>query len=540
MQLEHQPATGTVTGALGGLFDGPLDPVVTAAQMRAIEGQLFAAGMPVAALMEKVASRIAVWIVRHFPLSRYPRVAVVAGPGHNGGDALVVARELAAQGYQVQVHSPISRLKPLTADHLKYIDYLGIPVAETVADLGPCDLLIEGLFGFGLERPIEGAIADLVSAIHDLDCPVVSIDLPSGLHTDSGAVLGTAVRATHTLCLGLWKRAFCQAGALAYLGQSHLIDFGIPPQAIAAELGPLPLVRRATLTTVRAKLPLPRLPDTHKYRVGQLLLVAGSRAYGGAALLTALGARASGVGMLTLAVPESLRLMVVAQLPEALVVGCPETNSGAIARLPDDLDLSRYDAIACGPGLSRQALPAVEAVLGSEAPLLLDADGLNLLAELGGGEALADRQSPTVLTPHRGEFKRLFPDPLTASEDAGAAAVAAARQSGAVVLLKGACTAIAHPDGTLWYVPESTPALARGGSGDLLTGLIGGLLAQTESSSREKSRATSLDLALDAALVGAWWHGVAARAAACDRTVLGVDGPQLAQYLNPVLAQVLA
>jgi ADP-dependent NAD(P)H-hydrate dehydratase / NAD(P)H-hydrate epimerase len=282
---------------------------------------------------------------------------------------------------------------------------------------------------------------------------------------------------------------------------------------------------------VRAKLPLPRQPDTHKYRVGQLLLVAGSRPYAGAALLTALGARASGVGMLTLAVPESLRLTVVAQMPEALVVGCPETDDGAIARLPDDLDLSRYDAIACGPGLSRQAMPAVQAVLNSAAPLLLDADGLNLLAEMGCIDPLASRAAPTVLTPHQGEFKRLFPDLLDASDDAGAAAVAAASQSGAVVLLKGACTAIAHPNGALWYVPESTPALARGGSGDLLTGLIGGLLAQGEASP---------DAAVDAALVGAWWHGQAARAAAAERTVLGVDGPQLAQYLNPVLAQVLA
>ncbi|PSR19056.1 bifunctional ADP-dependent NAD(P)H-hydrate dehydratase/NAD(P)H-hydrate epimerase [filamentous cyanobacterium CCP3] len=536
MKFDQRPAAATIDGAWGGLSGRSLDRVVSAEQMRAIEGQLFEAGMPVAALMEKVAGRIAAWVIQHFPRQRYPRVAAIAGPGHNGGDALVVARELAAQGYGVQVYSPISRLKPLTADHLRYIDYLGIAIAETVTALEPCDLLLDGLFGFGLERPIEGAIAEVVAAINGLDCPVVSIDLPSGLHTDTGAVLGTAVKATHTLCLGLWKRAFCQDGALAYLGQSHLIDFDIPSATVAAELEALPPVRRATLTTVRGKLPLPRPPATHKYRVGHLLLVAGSRSYAGAALLTALGARASGVGMLTLAVPESLRLMVVTQIPEALVVGCPETDGGAIARLPDDLDLSRYDAIACGPGLSRQAMAAVEAVLDSDAPLLLDADGLNLLSERGCTDTLASRVAPTVLTPHRGEFKRLFPDQLAASDDAGAAAVAAACQSGAVVLLKGACTAIAHPSGELWYVPESTPALARGGSGDVLTGLVGGLLAQTESD----TAGDRLELARDAALAGAWWHGQAARAAAGDRTVLGVDGTQLAQYLNPVLAQVLA
>lgn len=512
------------------------DRIVTAEQMRAIEGRLFEAGMPVAALMEKVAGRIADWVVAQFPLQRYPRIAVVAGPGHNGGDALVVARELAAQGYRVQVCSPAERLKPLTADHLRFTEYLGIPVVRAIAGLASCDVLVDGLFGFGLERSVEGAMADAVAAINAADCPVVSIDLPSGLHTDTGEVLGTAVQATHTLCLGLWKRAFCQEGALAHLGQPRLIGFDIPPQAIAAVLESAPSVRRATLAIIREKLPLPRQPNTHKYRVGHLLLVAGSRPYAGAALLTALGARASGVGMLTLAVPESLRLTVVAQIPEALVVGCPETEEGAIAHLPDSLDLSRYSAIACGPGLSRQATEPVQAVLQSPTPLLLDADGLNVLVDLGTIETLKQRQSPTVLTPHRGEFKRLFPELLENSGDSGAAAQQAAAQSGAVVLLKGACTAIAHPNGTLWYVPESTPALARGGSGDVLTGLIGGLLAQNLASDADNS----LNSLLDAALVGAWWHGQGARAAARDRTELGVDGTQLAQYLNPVLAQVLA
>ncbi|MBD1872724.1 NAD(P)H-hydrate dehydratase [Nodosilinea sp. FACHB-131] len=512
------------------------DRIVTAEQMRAIEGRLFDAGMPVAALMEKVAGRIVAWVVAQFPLQRYAQIAVVAGPGHNGGDALVVARELAAQGYRVQVCSPAERLKPLTADHLRFIEYLGIPVVKAIAELAPCDLLIDGLFGFGLERPVDGAMADAVAAINAANCPVVSIDLPSGLNTDTGKALGIAVQATYTLCLGLWKRAFCQEGALAYLGQPHLIDFDIPPAAIAAVLAALPDVRRVTLPAIRQRLPLPRQPNTHKYRVGHLLLVAGSRSYAGAALLTALGARASGVGMLTLAVPESLRLMVVAQIPEALVVGCPETATGAIARLPDTLDLSRYSAIACGPGLSRQATEPVQAVLQSSTPLLLDADGLNLLADLSAIDALVKRQSPTVLTPHWGEFKRLFPELLKNSEDGGAAAQQAAAQSGAVVLLKGACTAIAHPDGTLWYVPESTPALARGGSGDVLTGLIGGLLAQAMAADAD----SSLNAALDAALVGAWWHGQGARAAARERTELGVDGTQLVQYLNPVLAQVLA
>jgi hydroxyethylthiazole kinase-like uncharacterized protein yjeF len=514
--------------------------VVTAAQMQAIEAQVFAAGMPVAALMEKVAGLITRWLVETYPSQTHPRVGILAGPGHNGGDALVVARELHGRGYGVRICSPFSRHKPLTADHLRYAQHLGLPVGSTLASLGDVEVLVDGLFGFGLERPITGDLAQLVAAVNDYPSPVVSIDLPSGLHTDSGEVLGTAIQATHTLCLGLWKRAFCQDAALGYVGQAHRLDWDIPDTAIAPELGANPQVRRITKAAVVQRLPLPRRPDTHKYRVGQLLLVAGSRSYGGAALLSGLGARGSGVGMVTLAVPESLRLMAVAQLPEALVIGCPETDDGAIAHLPDDLDLSRYDAIALGPGLSKAAGLALDAALASPTPLVLDADGLNLLAEGDRVHTLAQRSAPTLLTPHIGEFKRLFPRGLDDAMDTGEAAQAAAAQSQAVVLLKGACTAIAAPDGQLWYGPPSTPALARGGSGDVLTGLVGGLLAQYQAKAKQTGEPAALDHALNAAIVATWWHAQAGTQAAQARTQLGVYPTQLASYLPTTLAQELA
>ena len=501
------------------------DLVVTAAQMGAIEAQIFADGMPVAALMEKVGGLITAWIEAHFPAQGWPRVGVLVGPGHNGGDALVVARELSCRGYGVEVIDPCDRHKDLTAAHRRYVQSLGIPLRPDLP--GPGDpqpsFWVDGLFGFGLEQPLTGSLADLVNRLNAQPQPVISIDIPSGLHTDSGAVLGTAVRASHSLCLGLWKRAFCQDQALAYLGQRHRIDFQIPAAAIAAGLGETPPVYRLTAAAARARLPLPRPPATHKYQVGHLLLVAGSRQYGGAALLAGLGARASGVGMITLAVSESLRLTVLAQLPEALVVGCGETPTGAIAALPDHLDLGRYQAIAWGPGLSTDATALVEPLLASPTPLLIDADGLNLLAPLGAAAVLARRSAPTLITPHPGEFRRLFPGLWSAAPDPGEAAQDAAAESGAVVLLKGACTAIAHPDRRLWFNPDSTPALARGGSGDLLTGLAGGLLAQGMA---------DLEATLDAALAATWWHGTAARRLAQRRTVLGVDGLQLAAALG--------
>lgn len=507
--------------------------LVTAAEMQGIEQRLFEAGMPVAALMEKVGQRLTAQFCLDYPRSQFGRVTVLVGTGHNGGDGLVVARELHHRGYQVRLIRPISKLKPLTAQHYQYAQHLGLETVTPELGLRDCDWVIDGLFGFGLGRPLEGAIAALVNQINDSALPVASLDVPSGIETDSGQVLGTAIRAQRTYCLGLWKRAFCQDRALDYCGQARLIDFDLPIADITAVLGDAPSVTRLTPELASMALPLSRPANTYKYRVGQLLIVAGSRQYAGAAILTGLGARASGVGMVTLAVPEGLRLAVLGQLPEALVVGCPETETGAIAALPPDLNLSRYDAIVLGPGLSRGGASLVRQSLSWEAPLLLDADGLTLLAQQNPVQSLGHRPAPTLLTPHVGEFNRLFPELLDHHADSAAAAQAAAQQSGAVVLLKGACTVVANSGGQVWINPDSTPALARGGSGDVLSGLIGGLMAQGGGRSEP-----TLDPGVEAAIAGVWWHAMAARNAAQAHTVLGVDPLTLAGKLTSALAEL--
>jgi ADP-dependent NAD(P)H-hydrate dehydratase / NAD(P)H-hydrate epimerase len=251
----------------------------------------------------------------------------------------------------------------------------------------------------------------------------------------------------------------------------------------------------------------------------------------GAALLAGTAARASGVWMLSIAVPESLRLLLISHLPDALIIGCPETETGAIAHLPQSYPFDRYDAIACGCGLTIQASAAVEQVLASDRPLVLDADGLNIVAShpSGAAETLRDRSAPTILTPHWGEFKRLFPD-LASESDRFNVVQAAAQHSQAIVLLKGARIIIAHPQGQLWLNPDSTPALARGGSGDILTGLLGGLLAQGI------RRDTAVEAIVQSA---AWWHSQAGILAAQSRTELGVDAATLSEYLVPALAQAM-
>jgi hydroxyethylthiazole kinase-like uncharacterized protein yjeF len=503
--------------------------IATAAQMQAIENLIFQAGMPVAALMEKVALQITQRLTELYPAQSYGRIGVLVGSGHNGGDALVVARELHHQGRQVKIYTPFTKSKPLTRVHGCYAKSLDIPFGSWES-LQDCDLIIDGIFGFGLEREVVGDVAIAINTINNWQIPVLSIDLPSGIHTDRGDVMGTAIRATHTFCLGLWKRGLLTEVATPYVGQLERIVFDIPEKFVLQILGSQHSLWRIDPEAVlRDRLPIKRSAIAHKYEIGHLLLVVGSQKYGGAALLAAMGAKATGIGMLSIAVPNSLKPIILAQVPDALIIGCPETASGAIASLPN-LDLQKYQAIACGCGLSLDAGQVVEQMLNCDRPLVLDADGLNALAAMGKArimEKLSHRHSSIILTPHWGEFCRLFPE-LRAVERLEALQTAV-NQTQATILLKGARTAIAFPQdikvasgSQIWINPESTPALARGGSGDVLAGMIGGMLAQGIAAS-------------DVAIAATVWHSQAALWLASQRTEMGVDPVTLAQSLLPFL-----
>lgn len=494
--------------------------IVTAAQMQQIEAEIFARGMPIPALMEKAALLVANGVQKLYPLNQYLQVGVLIGPGHNGGDGLVVARELHLAGYQVRLYSPFNQTKDLTSQHWRYVqELLNIAIAAKLEDLQHTDLLIDAWFGFGLTRTLGGELAKEVEIINQWSQPVVCIDLPSGIHTDTGEVLGTAIQATHTFCLGLWKQAFFQDQALPYLGKTTLIDFGIPPQVISKVLGDIPKVWQLAANTAKEYLSQKRPILTHKYQQGHLLLICGSQSYGGAAILSGLGARATGVGMLSLAVPESLKPLVLNHLPEAIVIPCPETPSGAIASLPVNLD--KYQAIACGPGLTVAVPSLVESLLEVDFPLILDADALNIIAQEKLINTLSQRQSPTIMTPHLGEFKRLFPEIEHPEADRITAVRRASQLSNSIVLLKGTTTAIASPHQEVYLNGESTPALARGGSGDVLTGLLGGLIAQNPTYSQLEKLVA----------IGACWHSQGGIKAAAVKTELGVDPVTLSEYL---------
>ncbi len=517
--------------------------LVTTEQMQRVESLLFASGMPVEALMEKVGLALSSAIDRLFPWQSFRHVGILVGPGHNGGDGLVVARELLLASREVAVYTPATLSKPLTRRHCQYFVSLGGQVFSDFSLLPKVDVWIDGLFGFGLARPVTGVYADAIQSVNASGVPIAALDLPSGMDTDTGTILGTAIRATHTFCLGLWKRGLWQDCALEYLGKVERIDFGIQHQQIQTALGfsasqtsatapektddPTTTsvekigsisVDRSEITLLlddeaRAGLPLKRPVLSHKYTVGSTLVIAGSLQYSGAVHLTALGARASGTGMLTLAVPSGLRATLVPDFPEALIVDCPEDTKGNLSALK--IDLARYQSVVFGPGLG-QFNPQIlrQVIVNASGILILDADGLNQLA--GNLDWLSERPGATILTPHPGEFRRLFPDIDLA--DRFDAARDAAQRTGAWILLKGARTVISSPSGRLWVNPVGSAALARGGSGDVLAGLIGGLAAQT----RDAQPAT---------LAGVWWHAQTGAYLAKKRTVLGVPPQVLAEEL---------
>ncbi len=480
--------------------------------MAELENVLFRSGLPVEALMEKAALAVSERLRADPP----DAALVLVGPGHNGGDGLVVARELHLAGVPVRIWSPFARHKPLTAAHLRHAHWLGIPVLEGNPDPGDPALWIDALFGIGASRAPEDAI-EAVLGERERRRPghLVAIDAPTGLCADSGRPLGRlAARARRTLCLGLVKRGLVQDEALRWVGQLERIDLGLGGPLLATLPAETPLL----LTAEDApEAPWPDLdPSAAKYQRGRLLVVAGSPRFRGAAHLALSGASASGCGSLRCAAPASLAEALWCVHPHVVVETPLGTNAHgglALADLPENW-LERLDAVLIGPGLGPEdpRAGAAEAerwrqLRAFRGLVVLDADGLNRLAaqEHSGADPvpwLRAREGPTWLTPHRGEFARLFPEwkPLPALE----AAAGAARASGACVLLKGARSVIAAPDGRRWQLGAASPGVARAGLGDVLAGYAAGRGAMAMAAGMTAAAPTDKGaIDLDAALLAA-------------------------------------
>ena len=472
--------------------------LVSGSQMAALEQQLFSSGLPVEALMEKAALAIARALLQHEQATLHrDGVLVLVGPGHNGGDGLVVARELHLAGVPVRIWSPFTDHKPLTASHLRHVQWLGVPRLEQPPDPNTAELWIDGLFGIGQHRPLDPPLEQLFDSRNRARAGrLVALDVPSGLCSDQGTCLGrSAARARRTYCLGLLKQGLLQDTALAWVGRLHRLDLGLP----AALLAGLPVDQPLALAPADlASAPWPLLdPAAAKYERGRLLVVAGSQRYRGAALLALAGAEASGCGSIRAALPHGLADHLWIRQPQVVVsqtLTCTDSGHLKLDQLPPEA-LERLDAVLLGPGVGPAQAGSDRATwqMLQQFPglLVLDADGLNRLsqAQAGASSWLRGRQGPSWITPHRQEFNRLFPrlQGLPALE----AAVAAAQLCGASVLLKGARSVIASPEGHQWQLLKAAPEAAQTGLGDVLAGYAAGLGAMAMATAEDQFSGTS-------------------------------------------------
>jgi hydroxyethylthiazole kinase-like uncharacterized protein yjeF len=413
------------------------------------------------------------------------RVVVVCGAGNNGGDGYVAARLLRGAGRDARVLAlvPAERLSPDARAVREQAQRAGVPIDEAGelggVDAGVGDVVVDAIFGTGLARAPEAAFAGAIARIEAArvaGARVVAVDVPSGLSADTGRPLGPCVRADRTVTFGFQKRGLVLFPGAAFAGEVSVADIGIPPEAarrvpVGCEL----------VSDVEARLLVPpRAPDAHKGDAGRLLVVAGSPGKTGAAHLALLGALRGGTGLVTLAARAEVLPFALAGRPEAMSATLPGDGPLGRADLQALLALAKEaDALAIGPGLfrGRETAELLLALLArARKPAIVDADGLNALAEASG--ALAELGVPLVLTPHPGEMARLCGVSVAEVQaDRIGLAAAKARAWGATVVLKGARTVVADPEGAPAVIVTGNAGLASGGTGDVLAGLCGALLA---------------------------------------------------------------
>lgn len=421
------------------------------------------------------------------------KALVVAGPGNNGGDGFVAARHLYNRGAKVEIFltSPPESYRGDAAVNLQIVAAMGIPYKifdeNTVEALREAaeraDLIIDALFGTGFRGAPREPIATLIEVINNSGKPVLAVDLPSGLEADTGRVAGASIKARCTVTMGMPKVGLYLHPGAEYAGRVIVGDISFPPELRDEKSGEFTLLDRQTVAEYLPQ----RHPTHHKGNYGHVLVIGGSRGYTGAAVLAANAALRSGAGLVTAVVPASLYQITAAKLTEAMTFPAPDADGGFSASALNALGelLSRVNVLAVGPGLGQHPETAafLNELLSSVAlPAVIDADALNLLAKdkaLLVDPRYRELRRKWVLTPHPGEMARLLgTDISSVQDDRPGNACQASQEWGVTVVLKGARTVIAAPDGKILINPTGNPGLATGGTGDVLTGLIAGLLAQ--------------------------------------------------------------
>jgi NAD(P)H-hydrate epimerase len=497
---------------------------VTPSEMADYDRQTIARGTPGDQLMERAGRFAANLAMRMVPAER-SRIEVWAGPGNNGGDGFVLARHMAAAGYEVVVVLAATDYEKLSKDCLRNLTrfrdaggtILGMNRLEDLEDSRPA-LAVDAMLGTGFHGKLRGSIGACVNILGHRNCPVLALDTPTGVNGATGGVDPMAPRADVTVCFAAPKKGLLVPPGCGRAGAIFVAPIGVTvpgtPDRVALDL-------QGTREL------LPEVPvDAHKGTNGRLLLLGGAESMPGAPQLMALGALRSGAGLAHLCVPYPAAPAVSGRIPEAL---CSYFLPGDVTSLPDP---EGFQAAAIGPGMGAEepTEKVVSYILRNwRIPLVLDADALNVLG--GHLESLADYPAPCILTPHPGELRRLTNvddgsgSPVERLESRWDAAGLLARRLGVTVLLKGRPTMVSAPAGGRTLVPSGGRALATGGSGDVLTGMIGSLLAQ----GLEPDRAAS---------AGAYLHGLSGEILAAETSFRSVLPSEVAAGLGRALTLV--
>lgn len=521
--------------------------LVTAAEMRAMDHEaIHTHGISSQTLMENAGRGVADLILETFHDLEDARVVVLAGKGNNGGDGFITARHLKRSELRPLVILVGAKPDELRGDaswaYRQWVDASGetssvLTAAEWEAmtdELEGADLIVDALLGTGAQGPLEGLFASVVESLEDLPAPIIAVDIPTGVNADTGAVAGPCVHADLTVTFALPKLGHLLYPGRGVTGPLHWVDIGIPAEVLDAGDG-----RRAYAmesTDVLLRLP-DRHPEMHKGDRGRLLIVGGSAGLTGAVALAANAAVRAGAGLVTAGVPLSLHDILETKLTEAMTLPLPELEVRSLSR--DAFDTialyqpGRLTAMAVGPGMGRH--PSTQKLtrrLVSELdlPMVLDADGLHAYAGQPDLLRMKESRSRLVITPHVGEFAALTgesPDAILA--DRLGMAARWAERLGVVVVLKGAPTVIGDPDsGTVYVNTTGSESLATGGTGDVLTGMIAGFMAQGVE-------------ALDAAILAVYLHGYTADYIGEDwGSGFGLRASDLVDYLPLALGWMIS
>ncbi|MGC9967439.1 MAG: NAD(P)H-hydrate dehydratase [Syntrophobacteraceae bacterium] len=486
--------------------------VLSAKEMAGLDAKTIGeVGIPGIVLMENAAQGAAAFFMKVLPDLIGRRTTVVAGSGNNAGDGFALARIFHSRGARVNVvclRSP-AKLSGDALTNFTILERIGVPV--TVWDeaedfdaqweqVGRSDAVIDAILGTGLKSELTGLYRKIVDKINGLKVPVLAVDVPSGLDATTGLPLGAAIRATATATFGFLKIGHLIEQGPELAGELEVIDIGIPPGLVRSS----GIQRRLLTDDLLSSWIEPRSPETHKGQAGHVCVLSGSRGKTGAAALVCLGAARAGAGLVTLFVPQSLNPILEVKLTEAMTLPIAETfeKTPASIALDQILDfLKGKQALAMGPGISTHEDTAAlvkKLLLKAPCPMVLDADAISAISD--DPAILLEALGPVVLTPHPGEMARICHCSVSdVQRDRLEFASRFARQYGAVLVLKGHRSIIAAPDGRVAINSTGNPAMASGGMGDTLTGIIAGLLAQGFDDFR-------------AACLGVYVHG-----AACDR-----------------------